>query len=44
MTACSGFTLTNRVCHCSLHWLPKSMPVSPFTTDQNPHLPTPRTL
>jgi len=35
------FTFSNRHCHSSLHRLPKSMPVNPFTTDQNPFLPTP---
>lgn len=40
-TLCSCFTFSNRHCHSSLHRLPKSMPVNPFTTDQNPFLPTP---
>jgi len=38
------FTWTNLFCHSSLHRLPSSMPVNPFTTDQNPIFPTPRTL
>ena len=44
VTAWFCFTLTNRHCHSRWYQVPRLMPVSPFTTDQNRFLPTPLTL
>lgn len=38
------FTFARLFRHSSSHPLPRSMFVSPFTTDQNPHSPMPQTL